>query len=304
VNEAVHTTQAEFASGGDKAKNSVKERVQRDQAEFASAANKAQSSVKEGAHTTQAEFAKGADKTKHSMKECIQICHCAEKGRILRCTRDVPAGHTLLVEQPAFLAQSITSKETAYAAFDQFKSLSKEAQSTILEEFYGPTDSVFFRQMLNQDSVVFQTYAAYQGAGGSKQMINQDNIYDFARLLTIVRFNYARVAPVKADGSGTQTSQDGRVGLYVVACKAAHSCAPNAKWYTQNDEGYTVMRSLVPIKEGDEVCLSYLSDELLRMSTKKRRKILSKAQEFLCKCTRCASSLDDTRVFKCPESPC
>ena len=39
---------------------------------------------------------------------CVQICDSAERGQVLICTQDVPAGHLLLAEEPIFLSPSST----------------------------------------------------------------------------------------------------------------------------------------------------------------------------------------------------
>ncbi|CAE8624918.1 unnamed protein product, partial [Polarella glacialis] len=90
----------------------------------------------------------------------------------------------------------------------------------------------------------------------------------------------------------------------------AHSCVPNASWYTSDTLGTRVVRSLVPIGAGEEVFVSYLSGSDLLLPTETRRSLLQAQKEFLCQCQRCCAHEDEARVFpctfsaKCPGTHC
>merc|ERR1719321_2542904 len=87
------------------------------------------------------------------------------------------------------------------------------------------------------------------------------------------------------------------LGIWFTPSFLAHSCMPNAVW-TANEHGqlFLVVRSA--IKAGDEVTISYLTDDDLTYSTSYRREALAKSKQFICKCPRCDGN-DGLRPVQC-----
>eukprot|EP00931_Biecheleriopsis_adriatica_P050869 TRINITY_DN29485_c0_g1_i1.p1 TRINITY_DN29485_c0_g1~~TRINITY_DN29485_c0_g1_i1.p1 ORF type:complete len:305 (+),score=50.89 TRINITY_DN29485_c0_g1_i1:613-1527(+) len=79
----------------------------------------------------------------------------------------------------------------------------------------------------------------------------------------------------------------------------SHSCYPNAVWHYDEDD--FVLRARSDIEAGDEVTVSYLSEESLLESTASRRKHLKDSKHFLCDCPRCTAFADPCSAFRCPD---
>lgn len=96
-------------------------------------------------------------------------------------------------------------------------------------------------------------------------------------------------------------SYDGEAGgvIYLAVAMISHSCSPNAAWH-QDEEDSFILIARAPIACGEEITLSYLSQEELCRPTPERRRILAASKAFHCSCERCSSRHDDVRTFVCP----
>eukprot|EP00933_Yihiella_yeosuensis_P062098 TRINITY_DN65025_c0_g1_i1.p1 TRINITY_DN65025_c0_g1~~TRINITY_DN65025_c0_g1_i1.p1 ORF type:complete len:517 (-),score=69.58 TRINITY_DN65025_c0_g1_i1:245-1795(-) len=92
---------------------------------------------------------------------------------------------------------------------------------------------------------------------------------------------------------------------YFVSSMMSHSCQPNAIWH-EGPEGLHIVRARMDIKQGEELCISYLAEDVLLHSIYERRRSLKKTKRFTCSCERCTdkpnsnSHIDDCRGFRCP----
>ncbi|CAE7625124.1 Smyd3 [Symbiodinium sp. CCMP2456] len=75
-----------------------------------------------------------------------------------------------------------------------------------------------------------------------------------------------------------------------------HSCAPNCVF--TNAPGRWGLRTLRPIRKGEELTISYLGEELL-LPTGQRRWLLWRSKCFICQCSRCTGSEDPLRDRAC-----
>ncbi|PFH32213.1 hypothetical protein BESB_021540 [Besnoitia besnoiti] len=87
--------------------------------------------------------------------------------------------------------------------------------------------------------------------------------------------------------------------IYFMPSFSSHSCLPNVLWFTDEDHTF-VLRARANIEEGDEVTLTYLSEEDLMRPTLHRRRVLSETKDFVCACERCSAPVDFSRGFRCP----
>eukprot|EP00439_Symbiodinium_sp_Y106_P043859 s805_g5.t1 len=78
----------------------------------------------------------------------------------------------------------------------------------------------------------------------------------------------------------------------------SHDCNPNAGW-TANSKEVLELRARRCIYVGDEVTISYLSDEELFEATCERRHRLELSKAFLCGCERCLEPFDSCRRLRC-----
>jgi len=86
---------------------------------------------------------------------------------------------------------------------------------------------------------------------------------------------------------------------YFFSSFMSHSCFPNAIWHYQDDDH--VLRARRDIKVGDEVCISYLTEDGLLQCASMRRWDLHETKHFWCTCERCGGEKDFSRGFRCPK---
>lgn len=84
---------------------------------------------------------------------------------------------------------------------------------------------------------------------------------------------------------------------YFFSSFMSHSCVPNAFWHYDGDDH--VLRAREDITLGDEVCISYLSEDWLLRSAPERRWDLFETKRFWCECPRCVGGPDLCRGFLC-----
>jgi len=77
----------------------------------------------------------------------------------------------------------------------------------------------------------------------------------------------------------------------------SHSCFPSAIWHYSSDFSY-VLRARRPIREGEEVTISYLDEDILLDHSRLRRNELSR-RHFWCDCERCVNGDDLCRSMRC-----
>ncbi|XP_026194214.1 uncharacterized protein LOC113147543 [Cyclospora cayetanensis] len=87
--------------------------------------------------------------------------------------------------------------------------------------------------------------------------------------------------------------------IYFMPSFCSHSCLPNALWCTDNDSNFRLFPRAT-ISAGDEITLTYLSEDDMLRNTSYRRELLDGAKDFNCMCERCASPVDFSRGFRCP----
>jgi len=82
--------------------------------------------------------------------------------------------------------------------------------------------------------------------------------------------------------------------LFDNICRINHSCEPNAafdlSWSAEHATVVNCVSALKPIREGDEVCISYLPMRLA-LPVEERCKQLQKHWGFQCDCARCLAEL-------------
>ena len=175
--------------------------------------------------------------------------------RMLRATTDVEAGEVMLKERPLLTWQRGSALETAQNALSTFANLPKRVKEQI-RGFYCPADLPPGVKLLD----------AFE-----KQEL---------KLLSTFEVCCSGAIP-------------GSVALFQHVACANHSCRPNAAIRTSadNELRFIALRS---IAEGEEICISYIGDDLLLKPWNLRRKAL-RSWGFRCKCPRCAADFDDTR---------
>lgn len=82
-------------------------------------------------------------------------------------------------------------------------------------------------------------------------------------------------------------------GLYQLQSKINHSCVPNAQSSFPYSNDILVLKALIDIEPGQEICISYLDDCQLERSRHSRQKELKENYLFICKCPKCEGQLHD-----------
>ncbi|CAE7724010.1 SmydA-8, partial [Symbiodinium sp. CCMP2456] len=85
---------------------------------------------------------------------------------------------------------------------------------------------------------------------------------------------------------------------YFMSSFMSHSCRPNSLWHYDGDD--FILRARERIQAGDEITVSYLSEDVLLDATVARRKHLKDSKHFICRCPRCSDPCDPCRGFRCP----
>jgi len=73
--------------------------------------------------------------------------------------------------------------------------------------------------------------------------------------------------------------------LFPAFARLNHSCAPNCAWHGDGSE--MVVNSIVDIKPGEEVCVSYLPQYVIDAGFQTRRRVLQEKWGFSCNCNQC-----------------
>ncbi|KAJ3207004.1 hypothetical protein HDU67_007812 [Dinochytrium kinnereticum] len=105
---------------------------------------------------------------------------------------------------------------------------------------------------------------------------------DLLRIACRINVNSHVITDPTSTGS---TTRNIAVGLFPLTAILNHSCRPNSTYVTSGEGGGTMMlRTLVPVGEGEELTLSYVD---LYASRLDRRKKLAETKFFSCQCDRC-----------------
>jgi len=92
--------------------------------------------------------------------------------------------------------------------------------------------------------------------------------------------------------SGSFINSEGS-GLYSLQSAINHSCIPNAEVTFPHNNFTVVVKALSDIKEGTEICISYLDECMLERSRHSRHKMLRENYLFSCSCEKCHSEVDE-----------
>jgi len=220
----------------------------------------------------------------------LRVEDAAERGKILRVMESCEVGEVILVEAPAMTVTQKSAEPTLQDLqiwLDRFAGLPSETRQSIVA--------------LSQPSAAAPegTLSALLGPNGEHAAkllrcpvhVTADEMWLFFRILECNTFQVPLV------GGGV------RIELLLITSRINHSCLPNALRGPGTEEGTVEVRALRPLKAGDEVNISYLSDESLCKSTVPRRAALQGRWQFKCGCERCIAP-DTLRAFRCALPGC
>mmetsp|Transcript_40559 Transcript_40559/g.64875 ORF Transcript_40559/g.64875 Transcript_40559/m.64875 type:complete len:341 (+) Transcript_40559:2-1024(+) len=90
------------------------------------------------------------------------------------------------------------------------------------------------------------------------------------------------------------------LGMWFTPSFVSHSCIPNAAGVVSNDGMFSLVAQR-PIRPGDEIAISYISEDDLKFTASYRRTVLARTRRFVCQCPRCAGNdaIKPTSCFVC-----
>lgn len=75
--------------------------------------------------------------------------------------------------------------------------------------------------------------------------------------------------------------------LVLIASYLNHSCLPNVAKLTKDN--MSIIKTILPIKQGEQIFVTYISDEVFDMTREQRNSFLNRFYGFECKCRLCTS---------------
>nr|CEL68313.1 TPA: histone lysine methyltransferase, SET, putative [Neospora caninum Liverpool] len=225
------------------------------------------------------------------------------KGRVLYATGDRQAGETLLREPPLHSVRA----DPTNPLYKELESLCKECSFHL--------EPIWYWCALN--SIILDTHPPVSGLVSITQRQSEllrvlhvpSEITPCKEVKKIIRsFDLEkRTSPEELElllqiwihNCFEQFEDPVGYVIYFMPSFSSHSCLPNALWFTDEDHTF-VLRTRADIAAGDEVTLTYLSEEDLMRPTLHRRRVLSETKDFICACERCAAPVDFSRGFRCP----
>ena len=152
-------------------------------------------------------------------------------------TQALQAGSTVLQEEPVILVREDGMDANApINIYHAFLAASPAVQSQVLD-FFSPVRPDLRAYLLEMGKV---------------------DVSQVEECMKVVSAFLSNAVDIPA-GYGVPYAS---VGLYTLACKAAHSCQPNCSWLP-DQQGRRVVRTLVDVTEGEELCVDYLNEVLL-----------------------------------------
>lgn len=234
-------------------------------------------------------------------------CHDAgSKGRILVATRDYQSGEVIYSEPPLHIIEEdedsevfqrledFAARHALYSARWYWCALNSMTASD-LEQFAQLPCSIISEGLQRQ---LLWLCAPDENASEALPVF-QELLHDLgmADVPTEVTRKFWQLLQVWKYNSFEYSDDPVASAIYLQASFHSHDCNPNANWVA-DDAGLT-LRARHFIPAGQEVTISYLSDEELFESTSQRRMRLKISKDFHCCCQRCAELWDRSRGVRC-----
>lgn len=181
-------------------------------------------------------------------------------------------GEVILVEQPLIVLPAAFHVAQLFKLYDLPDSIQEQILSLSVPE------------TLAADSNLSRAWASIAELPSA----SPEQVRQLQRFASVLQYN-----GIEGPNGGT--------ALYPKCCRINHSCSPNAAWHVLDawDKSPRVVRALVPIAQGEELTVSYLSDEDLLRDTTSRQQLLASSRLFQCWCTKCSQAIDRARAFPC-----
>ncbi len=233
----------------------------------------------------------------------VEIRSSPSGSRGLHVTRNVEAGELL------FVSKSLSVASTKDAEIENVSMIGFNLVNDLLRDETKVFNTTKLIHLCIDNPAFYSTVCAlYDGNPPSspsqpplgtvdteKQVIEQLGVVvdvDVGRLERIITFNsfgdppfrscISSGDPAEAGESSVSLKKNKLTSLFYLSSFCNHSCIPNATRALFGD--VMVVRALLPLSQGDEITLGYISPEI---STDERQKSLKQSFGFQCNCWYC-----------------
>lgn len=231
----------------------------------------------------------------------------ASKGRILRACRSFKQGELIFQEPPLHIVVGTQTDD----AFRIVKRISTAFQDTAYQPLW------YWAALCSLTAPELGPNSKLQPVREEQQkkllcLYHEPIVEASPVVLALVKELQLPVDPLKVEEllrcwilNCFEHSEDPEgYSAYFISSFMSHSCKPNAIWHEGSDAMH-VVRARLDIQDKEEICISYLSEDMLMYSALQRKKALRKTKLFTCACERCAGSngvpgTDWCRGFRCP----
>jgi len=242
-------------------------------------------------------------------KDGIAVEERPKVGRTAVSTRAYSSqdfGLKILRETPALVVQN-----NYYDYVVQFASCDKSTQAAIFDMYHPPLDDELGKKKLASAQKLYQqiqamtkskSAAVIGSTTGPAASLKNYNVEFLHKLLAIFACNAHEYTyrPNSDNDNQNDNNRSATAALFIWGSKIAHSCHPNLAYTSKTHDGaleYQIIRT--PIHCGDVLSFSYISKNLYKIPTYKRRYFLQNTKAFFCECERCIGP-DYCRVVQCP----
>lgn len=198
---------------------------------------------------------------------CVSLGESLHKGKILLSKRSLDKGEVVFSDRPIWQVplkaggESLESDEQD--VLDSFYALTASVRRQVLELYSKPGERCMLRLTFGDSGERLEEHVQLPPGGSLEEAWHVLRIFE-SNAVTIEARDFSSVFPLLS--------------------RMSHSCSPNIE--IQFGERCEV-RTLQPIKEGDELTNSYLAASDLVAPRKQRQARLSGEWDFLCCCPRC-----------------
>lgn len=148
------------------------------------------------------------------------------------------------------------------------------------------------RKLFEQKQSVDKLKKKYMRSGAGIQQWDKEDDKQVAAIgaapIDDIKLMYDIVCTNVLSVSKERDMRSRRFGLYRLFTLVNHSCDPNCTSLTiNNDKGILALKTIQPVRCGQQFTISYMGNELNALSKAFRQEYLSKEYGFICQCAKC-----------------
>ena len=230
----------------------------------------------------------------------VRVLERIAVGRYLEVSEAVPAGETLLIEEPLFVSASADVMHRLAEQLFTTTSTKTAEQPLVTQLFISVLAEIVSGSKASVLSQLSQLRGHREQWRKTVSQLHSSLREEHARCL---EFNELLDIFSKLAANSHETD-DKRAAVFSMGSLAEHSCRPSAFKHVQENSHKLVIRALTDLEKGDIVSLAYVPEYY---PTWHRQELLQQSFNFGCGCSRCAGEeIEVATAFVCPEcdAPC